>query len=166
MAIVVLLAGYISLAYLLHIESIFAGSLFLFFWVGVEKAAPAAFVATLVGAIGGIANASLLHASVATALAIDPSLAALAGLGVLMLAVYMLLIHKARWLFNQSYMLFVAVGAIPQLSDAGISVSMVEGVSLSAAYFGSIVWILHHIGTRRPAEAIMTDRKYHDDVLR
>lgn len=168
MAIVVLLAGYIGLAYLLHVAAIFAGSLFLFFWVGVEKAAQAAFIATLVGAIGGIANASLFHASLATAFAIDPGLAALAGLGLVMLAVYMVLIHKASVLFNQSYLLFVTVGAIPQLSDAGIFVSMVEGVLLSAVYFGGIAWILRRIGARRDlnaaAAAIATDSEQHDDV--
>ena len=168
MALVVLLAGFIGLTVVLHIMAIFAGSFFLFFWLGVEKAAPAAFIPTLVGALGGIANGSLLHASLATALGVNPALAALVGLGVLMLAVYMLLIHKVPMLFNQAYMLFVTMAAIPLLSDTAIFVSMVECVFLSAAYFGGIFWIFRRIGARRDlnaaAEAIAPDVQILGDV--
>ena len=147
--IVVLLAGYICLCYLFKIEAIFAGSLFVFFWVGVEKTAPTAFTPTIVGAVGGIANAGLLHASLMTALGINPGLAALAGLGLLMLAIFMLLIKRASVLFNHGYMLFVTVAAITQLSDTKIFISMVECVFLSAVYFGSLLWIIRRIGTER-----------------
>ena len=152
-AIIVALAGYIGLAVLLHIEAVFAGSLFLFFWTGAEKAAPAAFIPTLVGALGGIANASLFHAGVVSAFAMDPGWAALAGLAVLIVVLYLLLIQKVSVLCNQSYMLFVTVGAIPLLPDTKIFVSMVEAVFLSAAYFGIIVWALNYIGARRAVKA-------------
>jgi hypothetical protein len=170
LAVVALLAGYVALAYLLQIAAIFAGSLFLFFWVGVEKAAPAAFMATLVGAIGGVANGILLHASVAAVFGVNPGVAALVGVGLLFLAVYMVLIHKGQILFNQSYMLFVTVAAIPMLSNRQIFVSMIEGIFLSAAYFGVIFWILRRIGARRElnsaAEALAADVPLLDDVSR
>lgn len=101
------------------------GSLFLFAWTTVEKAAPKAFIASAIGAVGGIANAALFHANLATAFAIDLNLAAIAGLGLFMLALYMLLIHKASVLCNSSYMLFLTVGTILQLSDAETIVSVV-----------------------------------------
>jgi hypothetical protein len=169
-AIIVALAAYIGLAVLLHIEAVFAGSLFLFFWTGVEKAAPAAFVPTLVGALGGIANAGLFHPAVASSLAIDPTMAVIAGLVVLVLALYLLLMQKLSVLCNQSYMLFVTVGAIPLLPDLKIFVSMVEAVFLSAAFFGCIVWALRHFGARRAvntaAEAIAAEIPTFDDISR
>ncbi len=169
-AIIVALAGYIGLAVLLHIAAIFAGSLFLFFWTGVEKAAPAAFVPTLVGALGGIANAALFHPAVASSFAIDPTWAAIAGLVVLVLVLYLLLMQKASVLCNQAYMLFITVAAIPLLPDLKIFTSMVESVFLSAAFFGCIVWILRHIGARRAvntaAEAIGADIPTLDDISR
>jgi hypothetical protein len=167
-AIVVALAGYIGLAVLLHIDAIFAGSLFLFFWSGVEKAAPTAYIPTLVGALGGVANASLFHPGVVSAFAIDPGWAALAGLFILIVALYLLLIQQVSVLCNQSYMLFVTVGAIPLLPDTKIFVSMVEAIFLSAVYFGLIVWALNHIGARRAvkaaAAAAAADVLNHDDV--
>jgi hypothetical protein len=170
MAIIAALAGYIGLAVLLHIDAIFAGSLFLFFWTGVEKAAPAAYVPTLVGALGGLANASLFHPAVVSAFAIDPVWAVVAGLVVLCLVLYLLLIQRVSVLCNQSYMLFVTVGAIPLLPDTRIFVSMVEAIFLSAAYFGIIVWALNYIGARRAVraagEALSADVENPEDVAR
>jgi hypothetical protein len=170
LAIVVALAGYIALAVGLHIYAIFAGSLFLFFWTGVEKAIPAAFVPTLAGALGGIANGGLFHAAVATSLSIDPTWAAYAGLAVLAIVLYLLLMQKAPVLCNQSYMLFVTVAAMPLLPDLKIFTSMVESLFLSAAYFGAIVWILRIVGARRAvntaAEAIGAEIPTFDDISR
>jgi hypothetical protein len=167
-AIIVALAAYIGLAVLLHIAAIFAGSLFLFFWTGVEKTAPAAFVPTLVGALGGIANAALFHPSVASSFGLDPTWAAIAGLIVIVLALYLLLMKTMSVLFNQAYMLFITVAAIPLLPDVKIFASMVEAVFLSAAFFGCIVWILRHIGARRAvntaAQAIGADIPTFDDM--
>lgn len=153
LAIVVLLAGFVALGYALHIEAIFAGSLFVFFWIGIERADSAKFIAVLTGAIGGIANGSLLHQDVAAALGIDPGLSALAGLGLIMFAVYMLLIQKATTLFNHSYMLFLTVAAIPQLGHADLFVSMFQGAFISAAYFGVIFWALRRFSPRRDVDA-------------
>ena len=152
-ALVVILAGYLLLAYALHVAAVFAGSFFLFFWLGVEKATPATFPATLVGALGGIANAALFHAGVASALALDPGLAALGGLVLLLAALYMLLTLKGALLFNQSYMLFLTVAAIPQLATVELFEGMVEGVLLSAIYFGSVFALLRFIGSRRRLNA-------------
>src|SRR3990167_8555616 len=95
LAIVLVLAGYVGLAHLLRIDTLFAGAFFIFFWVGVEKAAAKAFLPALIGAAGGIINSGMLHPQLATAAWIDPGLTALVGLAVLLLAIYLLLIQKA-----------------------------------------------------------------------
>ena len=151
--LVALLAGYIALCIALHLAAAFAGSLFLFFWLGVEKGAPAALAPTLVGAVGGIVNAGLLHPDIATAFGLDPGVSALSGLALLVIAVYILLIHKITVLFNQSYMLFVTVAGIPIVSGVPAFESMLQCLFLAAVYFGLIFWILRRIGRRRDLNA-------------
>lgn len=152
-AIVVVLAGFLGLFALLHIMAVFAGSFFLFAWVGVEKAAPEAFVGSILGAIAGIANASLLHPDLATTFGFDPGIAAIAGPGLLMVALYMLLIHKLPTLFNSTYMLFATLGAIPMLSGREVFASMMEGVIVGAAYFGGLFLLFRKVGGRRSVDA-------------
>lgn len=149
LGIVGVLAGYVGLSHLLRIDTLFAGAFFIFFWVGVEKAAAKTFLPTLVGAAGGIVNSGMLHPQLATAVGIDPGLTALIGLVVLLLAIYLLLIQKASILFNHAYMLFFTVGAIPMLSDMKIFQDMAASIALAAAYVGLIFWGLRWLEARK-----------------
>lgn len=151
LAVVVLLTAFVGLAYVLHISALYAGSLFLFYWLGIEKAAPTTYVPTVAGAFGGVAHAGLLHPAQASALGLDPGLAAVAGLLLLVLAIYLLLIHKLPALINQSYMLFLTVALIPQLNSPGLVADMGLGILYGAIFCGVAAFAARTFAARRLA---------------
>ncbi len=149
--VVLFLAIYVAFALVLHLQALFAGSLFLFYWLGIEKAELSAFLRALAGAIGGTIGGSLFQAEQAAALGLDPVWTAVAGLFLLILAIYLLLIHAMPFLVNQAYMLFLTVAGIPQLGGGTLIRDMIGGVIYSAFYCGITVGLYRYLAARRAA---------------
>lgn len=141
---VVVISGYLALAYFLGIGSTFAGTLLVFYLFAVEGGEIRAFPKSLIGALGGLATASLFALP-----GLDADLAGLAGLTVVLVAIYCLLIGFVPILFNQAYMLFLTVVLIPAVLLEADFMDMLAAMILSGAYFGSIVWCLHTVNNRK-----------------
>lgn len=103
------------------------------------------------GAFGGLANAGLLHPAQASALGLEPGPAAIAGLLVLLLALFLLLTHRLTILVNQSYMLFLTVALIPQLNGPRIIADMGVGIVHGAVFCGITAFALRKFAERRAA---------------
>ena len=94
MGLAVALAGYLLLAHLLGIGSAFAGILIVFYLFAIEGGARRALPKAFLGALGGLANGALF----AVWPGVAPDLTAVAGLLVVLGAVYCLLIGFARYI--------------------------------------------------------------------
>ena len=154
LALIAVLAGYLTISHLMGIVPTYAGILLLYYWFAVKGGAPDELLAAFVGALGGIGNAALLAVP-----GLDVGLSALLGLGVLTVALYCLLAGFLPWLFNQAYMLLVTVAAIPLVLGEGRFAGMAASVLVSAVYFGGLVWLLRAVGKKkalREAEHAMT----------
>lgn len=142
---VVVIAGYLILAHLLGIHSAFAGILLMFYLFAMEGGAASALPKAFIGALGGLANGALF----ATWAGLDPGLTALAGLVMVLIAVYCLLIGIAPILFNQAYMLVLTVVCVPPVLLEADFTGMLAALFLSLFYFGAAAWALGVLRNRK-----------------
>ena len=145
--IVVVVAGFVTLASMLGIKPIYAGLLFSLYWSGIRLARLPEFVPALIGALAGLLNAwalqvgPVLYGTVGYALALT----------VIAVAIFALLRGQLPWLFNLSYMLFLTVFTIPPIVAAADFPGSLAAVVMGAAYFGALMVLLARFGPKTAA---------------
>lgn len=137
--VVLALAGWIALGLtLLGITSFFASFLFFWYWAAVEQADMKQWPQSVLGAFVGLGLAWQSHwlpAQFGT-----PGL--IAGLVVIVVALYIQIVNWVPIAINRSAMLFLTVLAAPILLEKLDPLEMAKAIGLGALYFGAIVKVL------------------------
>ncbi|MBC2650228.1 hypothetical protein H7F50_00360 [Novosphingobium flavum] len=144
--VIVAVAGLVAIGMILKLTALYGGFLFVLYWTGLGRAAPDQFWPALLGAQGGIALA-WSFTGLPALLGPVPGMAV--ALALVLLAVYLLLLHRARWVVNHAMMLFLTVGAIPALMDGATLSQMSRAVVVTAAYVGALVLAGRRLAGRR-----------------
>lgn len=133
---IAVIAGWIFIGLkLLGISSFFASWLFYWYWAAVEEADLKQWPQSALGALVGLALAwqsSWLAGEFGTQ-------GLIAGLIVIVIAVYIQIMNWVPLAINRSAMLFLTVLAAPIILDKLDPVEMSKAIALSALYFGGIV---------------------------
>lgn len=146
--VVVALVGWIFLGIkLLGISSFFASFLFFWYWAAVEEADLKQWPQSTIGAFVGLALAWQSHwlpAQFGT-----PGL--IAGLLVIVTALYVQIMNWVPLAINRAAMLFLTVLAAPALLDKLDPVEMAKAIGLGALYFGGIVKLVTALSAPKKA---------------
>jgi len=145
--VVVLIAGFIALGFLLGLTPLYAGFLLLWYWGSVDLVEGKALLPLLVGACGGTATAWLLQYG-----AVHGGLAgALPVLGLIVAAIYFQLRGWLPLLINRPYMLYLTVMAAPLLQSGESFAHVMAAIVAATLYFGGIVTAGRIVMARRSA---------------
>ena len=150
-ALVVALTGYVAGGVSLGLEALFAGSVLLFYWAGVEHFKMNMLLAVVTGSLGGLANGALF---VVMQPFVGEGIAAVMGLGALLFAVYCLILKWLPLLFNQAYMLMLTVTLAPPILHEAKFMEMAAAIIYSAVFWGGLVYILNLVKDRRAAKPV------------
>lgn len=127
--------AYIALGSALGIEPLYAGFAFSLYFGGIKHSDPKEFAPALVGSLGGLATAALLH--------ILPELYGSLGMAVALLvilaAIYALLMGWVPTLVNYGYMLMLTIATIPAVKEEAAFVEMGCSILLAAALMGALL---------------------------
>lgn len=145
-ALFVALSGYVAIGIQLGLTALFAGSLLLFFWAGIEHFKLNALLPTLLGSLGGISNGALFAI---LAPSLGEALAVVAGVLVLLGAIYCLLLNWLPHIFNQAYMLMLTISLAPPIMTEGSFVAMGVAAVYSAAFWGGLMLLISSVRSRR-----------------
>ncbi|MEO0030263.1 MAG: hypothetical protein RIS94_21 [Pseudomonadota bacterium] len=131
--VVVAVAAFIGISHALGLPSVYGGFLFVFYFTGLCHAAPDKFVPSVAGAFFGLSLAWMLSQL--------PVLMGMAGmgiaLGVVLAAVYALIMGWVPLLVNHAAMLFLTVGTIPALHETATLAEMALSVLLAVVLLGA-----------------------------
>lgn len=144
-AVVIGIGVYVGLAAALGIAPYSAGFIFLFYFGAILKADAAEMPSALIGALGGICLAALMHFLPAS----FGNTGFAAGLGLVLLAIYALLMGWVPILVNNAFMLFLTVLSIPAVLRDAQFVGIAAAVVLAAAYAGALLAIGGLVARRR-----------------
>ncbi len=147
--VVLLIAGFIVLGFLLGLTPLYAGFLLLWYWGSVDMVEGKALLPLLVGACGGTATAWLLQYG-----AVQGGLAGVAPvLGLIVAAIYCQLRGWLPLLINRPYMLYLTVMAAPLLQAGESFAHVMAAIVAATLYFGGIVIAGRMVMARRSAVA-------------
>ena len=134
--VIAVIAGWIFIGLkLLGISSFFASFLFFWYWAAVEEADLKQWPQSALGALVGLALAWQSHWLAGE----FGTQGLIAGLIVIVIAVYIQIMNWVPLAINRSAMLFLTVLAAPIILDKLDPVEMSKAIALSALYFGGIV---------------------------
>jgi hypothetical protein len=142
-----LIAAYMALGSMLGIASLFAGFLFLLYWAGIKHADPKEFAPALLGGLGGLVLAFLLHVLPADFGAIGMA----AALLLVVVAVYVQLRELCPLVINLAFMLHLTLGTVPPVAKEADFIGMGTAVLLAASFFGGLLYLVRRLNQRRPA---------------
>jgi hypothetical protein len=136
--IAILIAGYLALGSMLGVMSLFAGFFFLLYWIAFRHGDMKEFAPALVGSLGGLACAYLIH--------VLPAAHGIAGIivaAVLVFAAIYADIRKSCPLaLNPAFMLFLTLGTVPPVVKEADFLGMALAILLSASYFGGVLFLI------------------------
>lgn len=147
LVVVVGIAAYIGFAYSLGLTILYGGFFFAFYWTGLKGAALAEFWPSVIGAMGGIGLAWLLHILPAQYGAAGSAVA----IGLVLLSVYLLIMGWLGLFINQAFMLFLTVATIPKIQTPDEMMRMIWALLAAAALLGSTVLTVQRIQARKAA---------------
>lgn len=126
------------------IDFLFAGFLFILYWAGIKAMAPHEFAPALVGSLGGLGMAYLLHA---LPLMFGIAGAVVAGLAVA-LSIYLIVRQQVPMLINNAFMLLLTVGTSFAFAADLHFGAAAAAILLAAAYTGGLVLIGRAVASR------------------
>lgn len=147
--VVPFMAGLLGLYALLGVGMPYVGFFFLLYWAGILHQAPAQYLPAVTGSVGGL--------GLGWALATLPAGGDLAGQSaaglLLAAALFCFMRGHLKPLCNNAMMLFLIVSTIPELHvDQSIG-EMMASLAVSAAYMGSIAYLISRWRRTVPATA-------------
>jgi len=135
--VVLAVAGFVLLGYLLALTPLYAGFLFLWYWASVAKVDFKALPGILIGALAGTATAWLLQYC--------DRIYGLTGLYLMLtlitLAVLVQIMNWAPIAINTPYMLFLTVTAAPLLQGGEDFRAVLAVILVGAIYFALFVYL-------------------------
>lgn len=149
LAIIVGTAALLGLFHVTGVTAPYAGFLFLLYWAGLNHAAPELYLPSLIGGLVGIALAWGLTV-LPLALGTGPGFAV--ALGLLLLAIYMLVMGWLPIAINNSTMLFLTVASAAPLHNVATLAQMARGLVVGAAFAGALFFILKRLTARQGAQ--------------
>lgn len=142
--IIIGVAAYLGLGTALGIVPLYAGFLFSLYFGGMKGSDPHELPAALIGSLGGLLTAALLH--------LLPDQMGTAGLvialGLILAAIYALVMQWVTILVNNAFMLMLTIGTIPSVQATGDFIGMAFSVLLAAAMMGLLLLVGGIIATR------------------
>lgn len=149
LVVIIAIAGWIFLGLkLLGITSFFASFLFFWYWAAVEEADLKQWLQSAVGALVGLGLAWQSHWLAAQ----FGTQGLIAGLIVIVVAVYLQIMNWVPIAINRSAMLFLTVLAAPLILEKLEPVETMKAIGLSALYFGGIIKVLAMISPPKQGE--------------
>ena len=139
LAVVIAVAGLIGIAMALKLTALYAGFLFVLYWSGLCHAKLEEFAPALIGSLGGLAMAYGLHE---LPLALGENAGLGLALGLILLAIYALIMGWAPLLVNHAAMLFLAIGTIPALHQTATIAEMGLSALLAVALIGAALLVI------------------------
>jgi hypothetical protein len=148
LAVTIGIVGWVALGGgVLHLKSLFASFLLVWFWATVEKAEHRRLPSAVAGALLGLALSWVFRTA--------PALWGNAGMiGAVLLIVVVLFVQIMNWapfVVNASCMLFLTVGNIPALLASADFLEVGAAVVAGAAFFGLLVWLVKLYAARKAA---------------
>lgn len=131
-------AAFIAISGVLGLPSVYGGFLFVFTFTGLFHAAPDKFLPASLGAFVGIGLAFALTA-------LPPAFGTvgmIAALGLVLGAVYALIMGWAQVAINNAAMLFLTVGAIPALHQRETLIEMALSTGLAVVLIGAVLVVV------------------------
>lgn len=145
--IVALIAGFITLGFLLGLVPVYAGLLLLWYWGSVDMIESKALAPLVVGALGGTALAWLLQYG-----AVQGELAVVvAALILIVVAIYFQLRGWLPLLINRPFMLYLTVMCAPLLQAGESFPQAMIAIGAATLYFGGVVLAGRAVMARRGA---------------
>ncbi|MDB5577012.1 MAG: hypothetical protein JWR80_2188 [Bradyrhizobium sp.] len=144
-----LIAAYMALGTVLGIASLFAGIFFLLYWAGIKHADPKEFAPALLGGLGGLILAFLLHV-----LPVDfGAIGMAAALLLVVAAVYVQLRALCPLVINLAFMLHLTLGTVPSVAKDADFIGMGMAILLAASFFGGLLFLVRWLNRKRSASA-------------
>ena len=125
-------------------EFLFAGFLFVLYWTGIKRMASQEFAPGLVGSLGGLGLAYLIHTLPAHLGFFGGVLAGAA----LALSIYLLIRGQASMLINYAFMLLLTVATSVAFKDDSHYAAAAASILLAGAYTGALALIGKTISSR------------------
>lgn len=135
--VVVAVAAFIGISTALGLPSVYGGFLFVFYFTGLCHAAPDKFASAVAGAFCGLAMAYLLTQLPVTLGTMGMAIA----LGIVLAAIYALIMGWAPLLVNNAAMLFLTVGTIPALHQTATIAEMALSALLAVGLIGAALLV-------------------------
>lgn len=130
-------ALFVGAAWMLGIAPLYAGFLFLLYFGSIKQGVPRELPAALIGALGGVSLAALLHI-----LPAQFGTAGIVAIAVLLFAaVYASLVGWVPLLINTSFMIYLTVVAIPAVQAQADFLGIAGAILLAAAFAGALILI-------------------------
>lgn len=142
--VVLLMIGYVSLTMIAGTRALFAGFAFSLLWGAVYKLSLKELPAVLGGSLFGIALCYFYQQTPIIA----PHYASIIFLPVILATIYCFLLGWAPLIINNSAMLFLIIGTIPEVQTHERFLEVAGAVLMAAAYFGTLACLLTRIKTR------------------
>lgn len=119
-------------------QYLFVGFVFILYWTGIKGMQPGEFAPALLGCLGGLGLAYLLHAL--------PAMMGMAGMIIaatgVAIAVYLLILGRAGLLFNNAFMLLLTLGnPIVFDRDSDFATAAIAIVA-AAIYAGGLAFLI------------------------
>ena len=134
--VVIALVGFLALGQALRMAPVYAGLLFFWYWISVDKGDAKPMPAAILGAIGGSVHAWLLQWSAHHHNMLGLVLFALW----LIVAIFLQIAVIVPILINACYMLFLTVLCAPLLQDGEDFGVVLLSIFAGIAYFGAFVF--------------------------
>lgn len=142
--VIVGVGAYMGLGAALGIVPLYAGFAFSLYFGGMKGADPRELPGALVGSLGGVLTAALLH--------LLPEQIGTAGLvialALILGAIYALVMGWATTLINNGFMLMLTIGTIPPVQAQADFTGMAFSIILAAAMMGLLLFIGGVMATR------------------
>lgn len=146
LGVIVAVAALVGIGMALELSALYGGFLFVLYWTGFCHAEIDKFLPALVGALGGLAMCYLMKTLPVT---LGGTVGMAIALGLILLAIYALIMGWVPLLVNNAFMLFLTVGTIPALQE-GITLSqMARAVVVAAIYVGGLVLLGKKLGGKQ-----------------
>lgn len=148
--VVVLVAAFLAFCSWIGVSQFWAGFLFLFQWSLMEEAKNDRLIKSLVGAVVGT---SIAFIPIWLTPEIGLTMAMLAMVAVILIAVFFQIRHMATVAINGATMLFLTVNTIPFVAQNAAPADVFAGLFSGAAFFGGLALLAAWVMAKRQSAA-------------
>lgn len=149
-----IIIGFIAIGALLHVVPLYAGFLFLWYWTSVTHSSPAALAPAVIGSLVGAGLSYMLQTGTAT----GNAPLALAALGLMIVALFLVIAGRLPTICNAATMLYVTVFNAPILQKSEDFRQVILATVLGLIWFGGTImtaaWLAARLARSRNAQIL------------